>query len=74
MIQFPQSSRITESLLSECLMSYSGHSLWESYLSAEMQLMYSTALVDWAASFRYIVKWAFIFDMAANEGLRKLTI
>ena len=31
-------------------MSYPGHFLIGSYLSAEMQLVYSTAPADWAAS------------------------
>ena len=39
----PQSSIITEASLSDCLMSYPGHSLGECYPSAEMQLGYSTA-------------------------------
>ena len=34
---FPQSSGITEASPSDCLESYAGHSLGESYLSAEMQ-------------------------------------
>ena len=38
----PQSSSITEASLSDCLVSYLGHSLGESYPSAEMQSMYST--------------------------------
>ena len=33
---------------SDCLMSYSGHALGESYSSVEMQLGYSTAPADWA--------------------------
>ena len=35
-------------------MSYLGHSLGESNLSAEMQLVYSAAPVDWATSFFYL--------------------
>ena len=42
-----QSSRITGTLPSDCLVSYAGHSLGESYLSAKMQLVYSTALINW---------------------------
>ena len=41
-------SSITGALLSDCLMSYSGHSLEESYLSTVMQSVYSTAPDDWA--------------------------
>ena len=44
----PQSSSITEALPSDCLMSYLGHSLEESYPSAKLRSMYSTAPVDWA--------------------------
>ena len=32
----------------DCLVSYSRHSLEESYSSAKMQSVYSTAPVDWA--------------------------
>ena len=32
----------------DCLMSYSGHSLVESYSSEKMQWIYSTAPADWA--------------------------
>ena len=44
----PQSSRITGASPSDCLVSYPGHSLGESYPSAEIQLVYSIAQVDWA--------------------------
>ena len=46
--QIPQSSGIIGASLSECLVSYLGHSLEKSYPSAEMQLLYSTAPADWA--------------------------
>ena len=39
---------ITEALPSDCLVSYSGHLLGESYLFAEVQLMYPAAPVNWA--------------------------
>ena len=39
----PQSSSITEASPSNCLVSYPGHSLGESYPSAEMQSVYSAA-------------------------------
>ena len=43
-----QSSSITGASPSNCLVSYPGHLLGEeSYLSAEMQLVYSTALIHW---------------------------
>ena len=41
-----QSSSITEAS-SDCLVSYPGHLLGESYLSAEMQSVYSAAAADW---------------------------
>ena len=44
----PQSSSITGTSPSDCLMSYPEHSLGESYPSAEKQLVYSIAPADWA--------------------------
>ena len=43
---FPQMSSITGDL--DCLMSYPGHSSSESYPSAVMQSVYSTAPANWA--------------------------
>ena len=49
---FPQSSSITETSPSDCLVSYPGYSLGGgSYLSAQMQSMYSTAPSDWATGY-----------------------
>ena len=45
LLHIPQSSK-TGTSPSDCLMSYTGHSLVQSYLSAEIQSMYSTASVD----------------------------
>ena len=42
---------ITQSSPSDCLVSYPGHLLGESYPSAEMQSVYSTALDNWALPF-----------------------
>ena len=42
-----QSSSITGTSPSDCLVSYPGHSLGESYLSAEMQSVYSATPEDW---------------------------
>ena len=42
----PKSSRITESLPSDCLVSYLGHSLGEFYSPAGMQSVYSAAPAD----------------------------
>ena len=44
----PQSSSITGPSRSDCLVSYLGHLLEESYFSAERQSVYSTAPADWA--------------------------
>ena len=43
----PQNSSITGTSQSDCLVSYLEHLLEESYHSAEMQLVYSTAPADW---------------------------
>ena len=47
-LHIPQSSNVTEASQSNCLMSYPGHSLEESYFSAEMPSVYSDAPADWA--------------------------
>ena len=47
-LRIPQSSSITGSSPSDCLVSYPGHSLGESYPSAEKQSVYSTAPTDLA--------------------------
>ena len=47
-LSIPKSSSITEASLSDCLVSYQGHSLGESYLFAETQSVYSTALANWS--------------------------
>ena len=47
-LHIPQSSNITEVSASDCLVSYTGHSLGESYPSAKMQFVYSTAPASWA--------------------------
>ena len=44
----PQSSSITEVSSSDCLVSYQGHLLGESYTSAKMQLVYSAAPANYA--------------------------
>ena len=41
-----QSTSITGASPSDCLISFSGHSLGESYLSAEILLAFSTASAD----------------------------
>ena len=47
----PQSSSITEASPSDYLVSYPGHSLGESYPSAEMQSVYSAAPADKATGY-----------------------
>ena len=47
-LNISQSSCITGTLPSDCLVSYSGHSLGGSYPSAEVQSVYSTAPANWA--------------------------
>ena len=44
--RIPQSSSITGASSPECLVSYPGHSLGETYPSAEMQSVYSLAPAD----------------------------
>ena len=46
-LHIPQSSSITETSPSDCLVSYPEHS-GKSYPSAEMQSVYSAALPKWA--------------------------
>ena len=50
-LHISQSSRITEASPSDCLVLYSGHSCWESYSSAEIQLVYSTAPADMTSKY-----------------------
>ena len=47
-VYFPQSSSTTGASTSDCLVSYPGHLLGESYSSAEMQLVYSAFPTNWA--------------------------
>ena len=49
-LRIPQISSITGALPSDCLISYSRHSLGVSYPTTEMQSVYSTAPADWAMS------------------------
>ena len=49
-LYIPQSSSITGASPSDCLLSYPEHSFGESYPSAEMQSVYSTAPADWASN------------------------
>ena len=51
-LYIPQSSSITGASPPDCLVSYPGHSLGESYSFAEMQSVYSADPVDWATTRR----------------------
>ena len=48
MIRIPQSSNITGTSPSDCLVPYSGHPLGGGYPPAEVQSVYSIAPADWA--------------------------
>ena len=47
-LHIPKTSSITGTSTSDCLVSYPGNSLEESYNSAVWQSMYSAASLDWA--------------------------
>ena len=47
-LRISQSTGVTGASPSDCLVTYPGHSLEESYPSAEMQSVYFTAPTDWA--------------------------
>ena len=51
-LHISQSSSITEASSSDCLVSYLGNSLRESYSSAEKQSVYSAAPANWANRFK----------------------
>ena len=46
-LNIPQNSSITGISPSDCLVSYPGHLVGESYLFAEMEMVYSTAPAYW---------------------------
>ena len=51
-LQIPQSSSITEGSISDCLVSYLGHTSGKFYPLAEMLSEYSIAPADWAIAVR----------------------
>ena len=55
-LHISQSASIIEASPSDCLVSYPGHSLGESYPSAEIQSVYSTASADCAKVTLYFEK------------------
>ena len=50
-LRIHQSSSITETSPSDCLVPYPRHSLRESYHSAEIHSVYSADLADWAITY-----------------------
>ena len=60
-LYIPQSSGITGTLPSDCLVSYPGHSWEESYHSAEVQSVYFTTPADWA------IQWLIYHKTQPNE-------
>ena len=68
-----QNSSIIGTSLSDCLVSYPRHSLGKSYLSVEMQSVYSTAPADWALRIlltKCVYKsYIYIFDIHVLTGL-----
>ena len=50
-LRIPQRSSITRASPSDCLVSYPGHKLGESYPSAEMRSVYSAASAFWVTHF-----------------------
>ena len=53
-LYIPQSSSITGTSTSDCLVSYPGHSFRGSYPSTEVQSVYCTVPIDWAISFCWL--------------------
>ena len=70
-LSIPQSSSITGASTSDCLVSYLGHSLEEPYPFVGMQLVYSTALVNWAvqpcSSTDMAITWLFEFHSISTS-------
>ena len=54
-LQIPERSSIIGASQSECLISYSGHSLGVSHSGAEVQSVYSTVSGNWTE-----IKWNFV--------------
>ena len=50
-LRFPKSTYITGDSFSDCLIPYSGNTLGESCLSAQMLSVYTAAPADWATTF-----------------------
>ncbi len=69
----PQSSSITEASSSDCLVSYTGHSLGKSYPSAEMQSVYSAAPTNRATYFWPFIKMSQLLKMTTILNSTMLT-
>ena len=63
----PQSSSITETSQSDCLVSYPGHSLGGFYPSAEVQSVYSTAPTDWAIYIYNHCVYIYIYNITGKK-------
>ena len=73
LLHISQSSSITWISPSDCLVSYPGHSLGESYTSAEIQLVYSTAPADWLHVCVYFVSVCLTHKSTWCNGLNDLS-
>ena len=65
-LRIPQNSNITGTLPSDCLVSYTGHSLRESYLSAKINSVHSAAPADWTK----LKKENMIVDNKRHQSVR----
>ena len=66
-----QSSK-TEALPSDCLISYPGHSLEESYSSAEMLSVYSIARANWVITSGGEIHFLYSFPEMSDHSTLKL--
>ena len=66
-IRIPHKSSITGTSPLDCLVSYPGHSLGESYSSAEMQSVYSTAPADWVICIWYLKPYKMLAKKKKND-------
>ena len=65
-LHIPHSSNITRASPSDCFVSYPRHLLAESYSSAEMQSMYSTAPADWAN--RHLLNYKIVVKLGLSDS------
>ena len=69
-LRIPQSFGITGTSTSDYLVSYRDHSLRESYPSAEVQSVYSTAPANWANGIRLVTQiWDKIYYLMKDESI-----